>query len=236
MTDTATLTPRDRLIVALDVADTGSAERLAQTLEGQVGVFKIGLELAMNGGIGLARDLAADGHKVFLDLKLLDISNTVTKAVENAADQGYAFLTVHAYPAAMRAAVAGLGLQQPVPAGRHRPDLAQYRRPGGGRLRRCARGAGAEPRQGGEGRAHGRDRVFPARGCRGAPGRRQRADNRHAGRASRGQRERRPETRRHAGIGDPRRADYLVVGRPITQSLDPASAAAEIVTEIATAL
>lgn len=236
MTDTATLTPRDRLIVALDVADTGSAERLAQTLEGQVGVFKIGLELAMNGGIGLARDLAADGHKVFLDLKLLDISNTVTKAVENAADQGYAFLTVHAYPAAMRAAVAGLGssslclLGVTVLTSLNTADLAEagyVDAPEALVLNRAKAAKAAHmggivcsPREVAAVRqAVGNALTIVTPGVR--PAGSESGDQKRVAT---------PASAIRAG------ADYLVVGRPITQSLDPASAAAEIVTEIATAL
>jgi orotidine-5'-phosphate decarboxylase len=106
---TTSLSARDRLIVGLDVASVDDARLLAVTLSGHVGVFKIGLELAMAGGIDFARSLAADGHSVFLDMKLLDISNTVTKAVSNAASAGFSFLTLHAYPQAMRAGIDGIG-------------------------------------------------------------------------------------------------------------------------------
>src|SRR5690606_27679519 len=54
----------------------------------------------------LARDLVVDGRKVFLDMKLLDIDNTVAEGVENVAKMGVTMLTLHAYPKAMRAAVA----------------------------------------------------------------------------------------------------------------------------------
>src|SRR5690606_9224585 len=62
--------------------------------------------LAYNGGLEFARDLVRDGKSVFLDLKLLDIDNTVAEGVENIAKMGFRMLTLHAYPKAMRAAVA----------------------------------------------------------------------------------------------------------------------------------
>ncbi|WP_420391852.1 orotidine-5'-phosphate decarboxylase [Acuticoccus sp.] len=95
----------DRLILALDVADTAAAERLVAATEGVVGVYKIGLEFALAGGIGTAAALARAGHRVFLDMKLLDIGNTVAGATRAAGALGAAYLTVHAYPQALAAAV-----------------------------------------------------------------------------------------------------------------------------------
>jgi orotidine-5'-phosphate decarboxylase len=103
----ATDVARDRLIVALDVPDLRAARGVAELLQDDVGVFKIGLELAYVGGVELARELAAAGKSVFLDLKLHDISNTVERAVANIAGLGMRFLTVHAYPQTLRAAAAG---------------------------------------------------------------------------------------------------------------------------------
>ncbi len=97
---------RDRLIVALDVPDISSAQRIVQSLGSDVTFYKIGYQLAFAGGLDLARELAQDGHNVFLDMKLLDIENTVAKAVENVALTGVKMLTLHAYPKAMAAAVA----------------------------------------------------------------------------------------------------------------------------------
>ncbi|MEM8552352.1 MAG: orotidine-5'-phosphate decarboxylase [Pseudomonadota bacterium] len=97
-------TPLSRLILALDVPTVPEAEALVDATAGSVGVYKIGLELAMAGGIDLARRLSAEGVPVFLDMKLLDIGNTVAGAVRNAGDLGVRFLTVHAYPQAMQAA------------------------------------------------------------------------------------------------------------------------------------
>jgi orotidine-5'-phosphate decarboxylase len=80
---------------------------MAELLADRVGVFKIGLELVHAGGLALAADLAAQGHRVFLDMKLHDIPNTVERAVAQIARMGVAYLTVHAYPSTLRAAVAG---------------------------------------------------------------------------------------------------------------------------------
>ncbi len=96
---------RDRLIVGLDVPTVAEAERVVSELGGTVSFYKIGYQLAYAGGLDFARDLIADGKNVFLDLKLLDIDNTVAKGVENIAKMGAAMLTIHAYPKAMRAAV-----------------------------------------------------------------------------------------------------------------------------------
>lgn len=96
----------DRLIVGLDVPTLAEAEKVVRDLEGVVRFYKIGYQLAFAGGLDFARDLAAGGTKVFLDMKLLDIDNTVAKGVENIAKMGVSMLTLHAYPKAMRAAVA----------------------------------------------------------------------------------------------------------------------------------
>jgi orotidine-5'-phosphate decarboxylase len=70
--------------------------------------YKIGLELVMAGGLELARELAGQGARVFLDMKLLDIENTVTRSVRNAAASGATFLTVHAQDGkTLRAAASG---------------------------------------------------------------------------------------------------------------------------------
>lgn len=96
---------RDRLIVALDFASPGDARQLVDRLGPDVGFYKIGFQLVLSGGLDLARELIAEGRKVFLDMKLLDIDNTVAHAVEAAARMGVDMLTVHAYPKAMAAAV-----------------------------------------------------------------------------------------------------------------------------------
>ncbi|OAP41327.1 orotidine 5'-phosphate decarboxylase [Sinorhizobium glycinis] len=96
---------RDRLIVGLDIPTIAEAERIVSTLGDEVAFYKIGYQLAFAGGLEFARDLAASGKKVFLDMKLLDIDNTVAKGVENIARMGMSMLTLHAYPKAMKAAV-----------------------------------------------------------------------------------------------------------------------------------
>jgi orotidine-5'-phosphate decarboxylase len=103
------MTPRDRLIVALDVENVGVAEGLVIRLGEAVSYYKIGLELAFAGGFDLARALKARGKSVFLDMKLHDIPHTVERAAANIARLGVDLLTVHAYPQTMAAAVAGRG-------------------------------------------------------------------------------------------------------------------------------
>jgi orotidine-5'-phosphate decarboxylase len=96
---------RNRLIVGLDIPTVAEAEKMVSTLGDTVSFYKIGYQLAFAGGLEFARDLAKDGKQIFLDMKLLDIDNTVAKGVENIAKMGMTMLTLHAYPKAMRAAV-----------------------------------------------------------------------------------------------------------------------------------
>jgi orotidine-5'-phosphate decarboxylase len=97
--------PRERLIVALDLPFVAEAERLAHQLGDTVSFYKIGYQLGYAGGLDFAGDLIASGKKVFLDLKLHDIGNTVGKGVESIVKLGATFLTVHAYPQTMKAAL-----------------------------------------------------------------------------------------------------------------------------------
>jgi orotidine-5'-phosphate decarboxylase len=102
------IAPRDRLIVALDFPTIADARALVARLGSEVTFYKIGLELVMSGGLDLVRELAHAGKQVFLDMKLLDIENTVERATRNAAAAGATFLTVHAHDAkTLRAAAAG---------------------------------------------------------------------------------------------------------------------------------
>jgi orotidine-5'-phosphate decarboxylase len=106
--------PRDRLIVALDVASRAEAEAVIERLGDAVSFYKIGYQLGFAGGLPLAETLTRAGKQVFLDLKLHDIGNTVARGVESVARLGATFLTVHAYPQTMHAAVdarAGSGLR-----------------------------------------------------------------------------------------------------------------------------
>jgi orotidine-5'-phosphate decarboxylase len=100
------INPRDRLIVGLDVPTVAEAETLVERLGDTVSFYKIGLQLVFAGGLPFAETLAAAGKKIFLDVKLLDIDNTVAGAVANIARMGVTLVTVHAYPQAMRSAVA----------------------------------------------------------------------------------------------------------------------------------
>jgi orotidine-5'-phosphate decarboxylase len=101
------LDPRERLIVALDVPSLAEAESMVTRLGDSVNFYKIGYQLAFAGGLPFAAGLIAAGKQVFLDLKLHDIGNTVTKGVASVAQMGATFLTVHAYPQTMKAAVEG---------------------------------------------------------------------------------------------------------------------------------
>jgi orotidine-5'-phosphate decarboxylase len=91
----STISPRDRLIVALDFPNQVKALALVSVLSGAVSTYKIGLELCTAEGPGIVRAVAATGAKVFLDLKLHDIPNTVAKAVTAAGELGVQMLTVH---------------------------------------------------------------------------------------------------------------------------------------------
>ena len=101
-----TVDMRERLIVGLDVPTVREAEAIVRKLDDEVIFYKIGYQLAFAGGLDFARELAKSGRKVFLDMKLLDIDNTVASAVENIVKMGMTMLTLHAYPKAMKAAVA----------------------------------------------------------------------------------------------------------------------------------
>jgi orotidine-5'-phosphate decarboxylase len=96
---------KDRLIVALDLPAVADAEALIARLGDSVSFYKIGYQLAYAGGLPLAQQLAKSGKKVFIDLKLHDIGNTVARGVESVARLGATFLTVHGYPQTMHAAV-----------------------------------------------------------------------------------------------------------------------------------
>lgn len=94
-----------RIIVALDVPTLAEAEALIAHLTPTARHFKIGHHLQFLGGLDLARQLASDGYDVFLDTKLHDIPNTVAGGIAAIGDMGVGFVTVHAYPQTMEAAV-----------------------------------------------------------------------------------------------------------------------------------
>jgi orotidine-5'-phosphate decarboxylase len=105
----ARIAPRDRLIVALDLPNVEAAEAMIGKLGDAVTFYKIGYQLAYAGGLPLAQKLVGSGKKVFLDLKMHDIGNTVARGVESVSRLGATFLTVHAYPQTMKAAVEARG-------------------------------------------------------------------------------------------------------------------------------
>jgi orotidine-5'-phosphate decarboxylase len=97
---------KDRLIVALDVANRAAALRLVEQLSGLVGMFKVGLELYTACGPALVREIIESGERVFLDLKFHDIPNTVAGATRSATRLGVSIFNLHALGGAemMRAA------------------------------------------------------------------------------------------------------------------------------------
>ena len=100
--------PDERIICALDVPTTAEAMALVSQIQDAIGFYKIGLQLFATGGMELARDLKAEGRKVFLDWKLHDIGATVEKAAASLAEAGCDLLTVHARPQVMAAAARGV--------------------------------------------------------------------------------------------------------------------------------
>jgi orotidine-5'-phosphate decarboxylase len=235
VTEGIELKPRDRLIVALDVPGVRQAEQLVEKLGDAVGFYKIGYQLVFAHGLSFAAALAASGKKVFLDLKLHDIGNTVARGVESIASLGATFLTVHAYPQTMRAALDGRSgsnlrlLAVTVLTSYDDADLAEAGY--GVAVEALVAERAAQARDlGVDGVVCSAAEAAPLRQIVGprvvlvAPG------IRPAG----------------AGYGDQKRVttpahavaasvDYLVVGRPIVEAGDPHAAAAAIVAEIAAA-
>jgi orotidine-5'-phosphate decarboxylase len=103
----------ERLIVALDLPTSREARALVEKLAGAARFYKVGLELfSSDGYFELIRWLTARGNKVFADLKLFDIPETVRRATANVSRSGASFLTVHAHPSVLRAAAAEKGAMQ----------------------------------------------------------------------------------------------------------------------------
>jgi orotidine-5'-phosphate decarboxylase len=227
---------RDRLIVALDMPDVAQAQKLVDQLGDGVSFYKVGMELAYGGGLSFVTRLAASGKQVFLDLKLHDIPNTVERAVAQVARRGATFLTIHAYPQTMRAAVTGregsslklLGVT--VLTSCDDADLKDAGYAYGVSALVAKRGAQAQDAKV-DGliasaaetamlRARlGDDLVLVIPGIRPAGA----------------------ETGDQKRVATPAQAirdgaDYLVVGRPVTQARDPRAAAQAIAAEIAEAL
>lgn len=221
------------MIVALDVPDMATARNVVNTLGDSATFYKIGYQLAYAGGLALVGDLVRDGKKVFVDLKLHDIGNTVASGVTSLAKLGATFLTVHAYPQTMKAAVEaakGSDLQilaVTVLTSYDNADLeeAGYRLGVTELVEKRARQAQAIGVDGlvcsAEEAAHLRSIVDPAMRLV-TPG------IRPAG-SEAGDQKRIMTPARAIAAG----ADYLVVGRPIIAAADPKAAADAIVAEIA---
>ena len=223
---------RDRLIVALDLPSVETARALVSRLGDAVSFYKVGYQLGFAGGIDFARELIGSGKQVFLDFKLHDIGNTVEKGVESVAKLRATFLTVHGYPQTMKAAVAGRGqsklrlLAVTVLTSYDDNDLADAGysanvRDLAARRARQAREADIDglvcsPEEAANLRAIVGDKMLLV-----TPG------IRPAGGAS-GDQKRIMTPGKAISAG----ADYLVVGRPITEAADPKIAAEAIVTEI----
>jgi orotidine-5'-phosphate decarboxylase len=230
------LEPRERLIFALDVPSADAAKRLLDRAGDAVAVVKVGLELFTAAGPDIVRWAIAQGKRVFLDLKLLDIGETVKRATAAAADLGASFLTVHAAGQAVRAAVEGRGgspmkiLAVTVLTSFDETDLREMGVAGSVRdtvLRRARLAASS-----------GADGVV-ASGVEAAPIRREFGKGplivipgiRPVGASHDDQiHVTTPAGAIAAG------ADYLVVGRPIRDAADPAAAARAIQAEIEVAL
>jgi orotidine-5'-phosphate decarboxylase len=228
--------PRDRMIVALDVPSVAAAEAMIARLGDSVTFYKIGYQLAYAGGLPLVRQLVGAGKKVFTDLKMHDIGNTVARGVESVAALGATFLTVHAYPQTMKAAVEGRAgsnlkiLAVTVLTSYDDGDLhaAGYRLGVSDLVEARAQqaqvlgvdGIVCSPEEAASLRkivGHQMDLVTPG--------------VRPAGAAA-GDQKRIMTPARAIAAG----ADYLVVGRPVLEASDPKAAAEAIVAEIAQAL
>ena len=228
---------RQRLIVALDVADARAAMRLVAELEATCNWFKVGLELFVAEGPAVIEPLVGRGHNVFLDLKLHDIPNTVAGAVKSAARLGVRMLTVHAGggPAMLSAAKGALaGVAHPpellAVTVLTSMDTGQLRAAGverapGSQVELLAK-MGIEA--GFRGFVCSSQEVAAVRALTGPEGVLVVPGIRPAGAAI-------GDQKRVAGPAEALRlgASYLVVGRPITQAPNPAEAAAAILEEMA---
>ena len=226
------LDARERLIVALDLPSVKSAEAMVARLAESVCFYKIGYQLAFAGGLPFTAGLIAAGKQAFLDLKLHDIGNTVSKGVESVAQLGATFLTVHAYPQTMKAAVEGKRgstlriLAVTVLTSYDDADLAAAGYDLGVGELAAARAAQARD-IGVDGLVCSAEEAANLRGIVGrgmvlvTPG------IRPAGSAS-GDQKRIMTPARAIEAG----ADYLVVGRPVVEAREPKAAADAIVGEI----
>lgn len=224
--------PRDRLIVALDLPTIEEARAMTARLGEAVSFYKIGMELVYGGGLDLVTELVDAGKQVFVDLKLHDIPNTVEKATAQIARLGATFLTVHAYPQTMIAARAGAAgstlriLGVTVLTSMNDDDLAEAGY--AGEVRDLVARRVAQAREIGiGGLVMSSEEVGVMRDAAGPdlalviPGIRPRG-------AAIGDQKRVATPERAIADG----ADYLVVGRPVTQSPSPAQTVGAILAEI----
>ena len=86
---------KERLIVALDVATKAAARKLVSDLHGEVSFFKVGYQLFLAEGMSFVRELIAQGNRVFLDLKVDDVEETIMLAVREMTKNKVSFLTIH---------------------------------------------------------------------------------------------------------------------------------------------
>jgi orotidine-5'-phosphate decarboxylase len=224
------------LIAALDLPSVAAAEAMIDRLGDSVTFYKIGYQLAYAGGLPLAKQLAGSGKKVFLDLKLHDIGNTVARGVESVVSLGVTFLTVHAYPQTMKAAVearTGSGLKilaVTVLTSYDDSDLhtAGYRLNVADLV--AARAQQAQE-FGVDGIVSSPDEASALRKIVGGEMNLVTPGIRPAGAAT-GDQKRIMTPARAIAAG----ADYLVVGRPVVEASDPKAAAEAIQAEIAQAI
>lgn len=226
------LDARERLIVALDVPSIAAAESIVARLGDSVWFYKIGYQLAFVGGLPFAAGLIAAGKQVFLDLKLHDIGHTVSRGVESVAQLGATFLTVHAYPQTMKAAVEGKQgsklriLAVTVLTSYDDADLAAagYEM----NVKELAAARAAQARDTGvDGLVCSAEEVTSLRDIAG-PGMALVTPGIRPAGSAHGDQKRIMTPSRAIAAG----ADYLVVGRPIVEARDPKAAADAIVAEI----
>jgi orotidine-5'-phosphate decarboxylase len=227
----APVNPSDRLIVALDFPNPSTALTLIAQLEGLVSFYKVGLELFTAGGSDLVQALVSEGKRVFLDLKFLDIQETVRRATRQVSRLGVDFLTVHESGQAIAAAVDGARgsntkiLAVTVLTDMDADDVKAMGFSGSveelvlSRARRAiaagAHGVVASGQEARKIRALSKDLIIVTPGIRPAG-------------AATGDQKRASTPAEAIAAG----ADYLVVGRPIRDAKDPYAAAQQIITEI----
>jgi orotidine-5'-phosphate decarboxylase len=230
MTTTAIPNP---IIVALDVESAAEARALVARIGPRVNFYKVGMELYAAAGMDFVREMLSQGHQVFLDLKLYDIPETVSRAVARVAETGVRFLTVHAVGSVMRAAVAGragsrlqlLGVTVLTSFGPEDLDDLGYQGTVAELVARRARkamelgvdGVVASPLEAAAVRALiGPDRLLVTPGVRSAG-------------ADKGDQKRVATPAQAVSDG----ANYIVIGRQITRAADPAAEVDRVLAEIA---